>query len=111
VIRNDSGHPMIVFCMANRTEFAPLGFAGGHSGRRREHRLNGEPIDGKGRYELAPGDRITLREAGGGGFGDPRERPRERLRRDVANGFVTREAARREYGVDVDAEPVDRDAS
>ena len=70
VIRNDSGHPMTVLCMANRTEFAAVGFRGGTAGALREHRINGEPIDPKGRVELGPGDRLTLLEAGGGGFGE-----------------------------------------
>ena len=98
VIRNDTGHPLTVLCMANRTEFEAQGLAGGKPGGRREHRINGEVVDPRGRLRLAPGDRITLIEAGGGGYGDPRQRDRERVRSDVANGFVTPEAARREYG-------------
>ena len=85
--------------MANRTEFVAQGLAGGRPGAPREHRINGEVVDPRGRLELAPGDRITLLEAGGGGYGDPRQRDRESVRRDVANGFVTPEAARREYGL------------
>jgi N-methylhydantoinase B len=100
VIRNDSGHPLTVFCMANRTEFAPRGFRGAMPGRLREHRLNGVSIDPKGRHELAPGDRITLLEAGGGGYGDPRQRDRAALGRDLENGFVTAEAVRRDYGLE-----------
>lgn len=98
VIRNDSGHALTVLCMANRTEFAALGLAGGRDGGRREHRINGSPVNPKGRYRLVPGDRITLTEAGGGGFGDPLQRPRERVRRDVEYGFITPEAATRDYG-------------
>jgi N-methylhydantoinase B len=98
VIRNDSGSPMIALCMANRTQFAPGGFHGGHAGALREFRLNGRTIDPKGRHELAPGDRITLIEAGGGGFGDPRERDRDAVARDVANGLVSERNARRDYG-------------
>ncbi len=98
VIRNDTGHPLTVLCMANRTEFVARGLAGGRSGAAREHRINGEPVDPRGRLQLAPGDRITLIEAGGGGYGDPRERDRESVRRDVANGFVSPAAAQREYG-------------
>ena len=37
--------------------------------------------------------------AGGGGWGDPRERAVERVREDVVRGYVSREAAREDYGV------------
>ena len=100
MIRNDSGHLLTVLCMANRTEFAPRGFAGGQAGRLRELRLNGETIDPKGRHQLAAGDRITLIEAGGGGYGDPHERAREAVLRDLRDGFITPETARAQYGVD-----------
>ena len=36
---------------------------------------------------------------GGGGFGDPLERPAERVLADVRSGYVSLEAARRDYGV------------
>ena len=39
--------------------------------------------------------------AGGGGYGDPRERPREAVLDDLANGDVTAEEARSVYGVEV----------
>jgi N-methylhydantoinase B len=47
---------------------------------------------------LRPGDRITLHEAGGGGIGDPQQRPRDLVARDIALGFVTPEGAARDYG-------------
>ncbi len=49
------------------------------------------------------GDRVTFFTAGGGGYGDPRERDPDMLRNDVTMGLVTPEAAARDYGVDVDA--------
>jgi len=99
VIRNDSGHDMTVFCMANRTEFPALGMQGGASGRTREHRVNNTAVDPKGRYALKPGDRITMIEAGGGGYGDPADRPRTSIRSDIEHGYVSRAAALRDYGV------------
>ena len=54
-----------------------------------------------GRYEMKAGDRFLLQSAGGGGYGDPRERDEARLRADVAEGYVTREAARSVYGKEV----------
>jgi N-methylhydantoinase B len=100
VIRNDSGHLLTVLCMANRTEFAPQGFAGGQAGRVRELRLNGETIDPKGRHQLAVGDRLTLIEAGGGGYGEPRERAREKVLHDLRNGFISAAVACAQYGLD-----------
>ena len=98
VIRNDSGRPMTVFSMANRTEFAALGFAGAGPGGRREHRIDGEPVDPKGTHTLAPGARLSLIEAGGGGFGEAAAREPAKLAADLAEGFVTPEGARRDYG-------------
>ncbi len=98
VIRNDSGRPMTVFSMANRTEFPALGLAGGGPGGRREHRIDGKAVDPKGTHTLAPGARLTLIEAGGGGFGDPAAREPAKLAADLAEGFVTTEGAKRDYG-------------
>jgi N-methylhydantoinase B len=47
---------------------------------------------------LEPGDRLTFRTAGGGGWGDPRRRERAAIERDLAAGFISPEAARRDYG-------------
>ena len=101
VIRNDSGHPMTIFSMANRSEFPPLGLLGGENGPLREHRVNGAVIHPKGQQTLAPGDRVTMHEPGGGGFGPAKERPREKVLADVKNGFVSPEGAWRDYGVKV----------
>jgi N-methylhydantoinase B len=92
-LRNDSTHPMTVSCLAGRTEYPP----GGKPGRAREIRINGKPVHPKGRYTLAPGDRITTYEAGGGGYGDPRKRDRTRIAKDIAAGYVTPDAALRDY--------------
>jgi N-methylhydantoinase B len=50
------------------------------------------------RVRVAKGDLIRLTTATGGGFGDPRRRPRERVEQDIRNGFVTPEQAARDYG-------------
>jgi N-methylhydantoinase B len=48
---------------------------------------------------LESGDVVELQTGGGGGFGNPFERDPERVRVDCLDGYVTREAAEREYGV------------
>lgn len=50
------------------------------------------------RMELHRGDRVITRTGGGGGYGDPRRRPRELLDADVRDGFVSAEEADRWYG-------------
>jgi N-methylhydantoinase B/oxoprolinase/acetone carboxylase alpha subunit len=51
------------------------------------------------RVTLRAGDEIILASAGGGGYGPPHERPREQIIEDLEEGFVSREAAQRFYGL------------
>jgi N-methylhydantoinase B len=99
-LRNDSGHPMTISCLAVRTAFAPQGVHGGAAGRLREMLINGAPVHPQGRHVLLPGDVLTTLEAGGGGYGDPSKRPRDSVLADVAAGYVTVDGARRDYGVE-----------
>ncbi len=50
-------------------------------------------------HPLAAGARFRLETGGGGGYGDPLDRPTEEVRADVIAGYVSKEAARRDYGV------------
>jgi len=56
------------------------------------------------RHGLQRGDVIRTMTGGGGGFGNPRDRLPDDVRRDVRNGHVTLEAARLVYGVEVHTE-------
>jgi len=56
---------------------------------------------------VGPGDRFTRPSAGGGGFGDPLERDPHAVLEDVADGYVSIERARKDYGIvvrELDAE-------
>ena len=53
-------------------------------------------------HPVAAGSVVELKTGGGGGFGHPYERDSERVRADVLDGFVSREAAERDYGVVLD---------
>jgi N-methylhydantoinase B len=48
---------------------------------------------------LKKDDVLSMEFAGGGGWGDPRERAVERVREDVERGYVSRDAAGEDYGV------------
>jgi N-methylhydantoinase B len=53
-------------------------------------------------HPLAAGSVVDLLTGGGGGFGAPLERDPERVSADVLDGYVSREAAARDYGVVLD---------
>ena len=47
---------------------------------------------------MKAGDGFYLEKAGGGGYGDPAKRDRAAIARDIAEGYVTPQAAQRDYG-------------
>lgn len=97
-VRNDTGQILVSLGMGNRTLYPAKGLSGGGDGSLRRHEIGGQEVHAKGRLEIAPGEVMTLVEAGGAGYGDPTARCREAVAADVANGFVTPAAARRAYG-------------
>ena len=48
-----------------------------------------------------PGDVVIAETGGGGGYGQPTARALEAIQRDVTRGYITPEAAARDYGVRV----------
>ena len=48
-------------------------------------------------FPLESGDEVIVETGGGGGYGAPDARPPELLRRDLERGYVSREAAQRDY--------------
>jgi N-methylhydantoinase B len=59
---------------------------------------NGETVEPKISRMLPPDTVVTLHIPGGGGFGDPAKRSGEAIREDIADGYVTPEGARDDYG-------------
>ncbi len=97
------------------TLVAPYGVAGGRAGRTGRIVLNpgtaGErllPPLGDG-IELRCGDLLRFETCGGGGWGDPLARDPERVRQDVARGFVTARGALEDYGVVLDPATLELD--
>jgi N-methylhydantoinase B len=76
----------------------------GRGDERRMLKVNAHP--------LAAGSVVELLTGGGGGFGRADERDPERVRADVLDGYVSREAAAEAYGVVLDERlAVDLDAT
>jgi N-methylhydantoinase B len=133
-VRPDSGGPGLrrggcgvvrdvrVLCekaeLATRMEntlVAPYGVAGGRAGRTGRITLNPGTPDERALLPLGDGivlkrgDLLRLETCGGGGWGDPLEREPERVRQDVARGFVTGRGAFEDYGVVLEAATLDID--
>jgi N-methylhydantoinase B len=95
--------------MGNRCKVPPWGLYGGGSGAPAAYTINCGRTDerpaapeflSKGSMIfLGCGDVVCQMTAGGGGFGDPLRRDASAVLRDVGAGYVSREAAERDYGV------------
>ncbi len=93
--------PFAVLAMFDRCSVAPGARDGGRPGAagRVSLGVSGKTLRSKGQQTIPPSDRLKLEMPGGGGFGDPLERPVERVSSDVANGLVSASIAEADYGV------------
>jgi N-methylhydantoinase B len=87
-----------------RLRFQPWGVLAGHAGATGSVVLNpgtpGErPIAKIDVLTLDPGDVLSIRTPGGGGYGNPLERPAAEVLADVRAGLLSVETVRRAYGV------------
>ncbi|GHO93748.1 hydantoinase [Reticulibacter mediterranei] len=99
-VRQSGAESWAVSAMADRIHFPATGLAHGKQGAPGEFLLNGEAgSQPKAVRTLASDTHVQLNLPGGGGYGDPFQRPIEMVLHDVVNGYVSLEAARREYGV------------
>jgi N-methylhydantoinase B len=88
----------------DRSFFRPWGTLGGRAAGLSDMVLNPGRDDFQrlGNIDTAvlqPGDVLEIRSAGGGGRGNPVARETWRVAQDVARGYVSSEAAERDYGV------------
>ena len=99
VWRHGAAGPVRAILNCGRFHEGAIGLAGGAAGAPGELRLNGSAISqSRTEVTLAPGDVVEFFTPGGGGFGPPGERDRTLLAADVEKGFVSADAAHREYG-------------
>ncbi|HET7034478.1 MAG TPA: hydantoinase B/oxoprolinase family protein, partial [Thermomicrobiaceae bacterium] len=99
-VRITAEQPVTAAFLADRLRQPAPGLRGGGPGAPGRVLLNGQPINPKRQIVVKGGDRLLLATPGGGGFGEPAERERRALRRDLANGLVSAEAATGVYGAE-----------
>lgn len=116
-LRYDGTTPAVLNASGEGVLVPPFGTSGGADGAGHdyriaqadssEHRLG---VHDSG-VVLEPGACLVCTSAGGGGYGAPRSRDRDAVRRDVAFGYVSAAAARAVYGLEDAPEPPDRRVS
>ncbi len=107
IVPDDEGAPLPpvnLGIQSGRFRLPPEGLFGGLPGARAQFLVNGKPGDPYGLTRLFPGDVVTIDAAGGGGYGEPREREWQALVNDILEGRVSRKRARRDYGVEIKKE-------
>ena len=93
-----STEPLQLSLLSGRWRHPALGVLGGHAGATSAIDFSdGTVPHQKSRTTIEPGMRLRLRYAGGGGYGDPKARDPNLVRDDIKNGYISAEAARRDY--------------
>ncbi len=89
--------------LGDRHDTQPYGIFGGKAGARAETILNPDThpqtLGSKDVTSLKRGDIVSFRLAGAGGYGPPAERDLKAIKRDIADGYISVNAAARDYGV------------
>jgi len=96
--------PVNLGIQSGRYRYPPEGLFGGKDGLKAQFLINRKPGNPYGLTQFGPGDEIIIDVAGGGGYGNPFERDVELVESDVANGYVSVEKAKEDYGVVIDPE-------
>lgn len=93
-------HECHVFIHGSRRLSAPWGLFGGHEGGKCRFVYSpGVPPPVRAQGFLKAGQSVTIITPGAGGYGDPRERDRMLVRRDLADGTISPAVAREIYGL------------
>ena len=101
------GHVCEFSGAGERFRRGPPGIFGGEAGRAGAFRLlradgSIENLPGKlTRLILHPGDAVAVETPGAGGYGSPKERPREKLAEDLCSEKFTRRCIENHYGSDM----------
>ena len=113
-VESREGAPFAISSMFDRVKHPARGRRDGAPGAcgRMYLERSGVDLKAKGRQQVPGGERLVMAMPGGGGYGAAFERDPSAVREDVRDGLVSRDAARRDYGVVLtDALEVDPEAT
>ena len=102
IVKSLSDVQILLSFLSERTRHPAYGLFGGKNGRVGKVTLNGRPINPKRQWVMSPGDRLVLEVPSGGGYGDPKDRKRDAIERDLREGLLSLQKARTEYAFDGD---------
>lgn len=101
------GHTCNFSAQGERFVLQPWGLFGGkpggtgtlvlHPGRKREKILHSKIS----KVEIQPDEVVSIQTPGAGGYGNPKERDAERIRKDLREEKISPEKAREDYGVSI----------
>lgn len=94
---------------SQKAKIGALGFAGGQTGSGGTWIINeGRPDERQLAYAVGEADplkrddTVTFRTTAGGGFGDPKNRERERVLADLRDGLISERTAKDIYGIEIE---------
>ncbi|PHO02242.1 5-oxoprolinase [Rhodobacteraceae bacterium 4F10] len=94
------GHEFDIQAMFDRVDHPARGRRGGGAGASTTiARDDGAAMRGKGKQFVPHGRKVVMAFPGGAGYGDPSERAKELVIRDLARGYISAETAARDYNL------------
>lgn len=94
------GHECDISAMLDRVNHPAQGRRGGGAGAPTTIvQDDGTVMQGKGKQFVAHGARVIMAFPGGAGYGDASQRDPALVKRDLARGYISAEAAARDYGL------------
>jgi N-methylhydantoinase B len=98
------GHEFDFSAMFDRVDHPARGRQGGGDGAPTMiAQDDGAVMQGKGKQHVAEGRRVMLAFPGGAGYGAVSQRDLDMVKRDLARGYISAEAAKQDYGMSAEA--------
>ena len=93
------GHEFDIQAMFDRSRYPARGRRGGLNGAVTTIvRDDGTPMNVKGKQFVPHGQKVLMAFPGGAGYGQPSQRDKELIRRDLIGGYISFETAKNDYG-------------